>query len=174
LLPASIAAQRFEPIARQDAEFIERHDRIQLIKLPRGNSPKRLLTGRPSPSGGPPVEDVLGSWISERANRVYMIARLSCYCNPSVQIGLTPAIQLQSVAAEPGATQGATRRRRSFVIRNGLLGRCASLVGLQRYVDTDRVPNDGVSGPCYLPNDLTAALANLSKTLREVVDGQTK
>ena len=52
--------------------------------------------------------------------------------------------------------------------------RCASLVGLQRYVDTDRVPNDGVSGPCYLPDDLTAALANLSKTLREVVDGQTK
>ena len=36
----------------------------------------------------------------------------------------------------------------------------ASLVGLQCYVDTDRVPNDGVS--CYLPNDLTAALANLS------------
>ena len=87
---------------------------------------------------------------------------------------ITPAIQLQRVAAEHGATQGATRRRRSFVSCNGLLGRCASLVGLQRYVDTDRVPNDGVSGPCYLPNDLTPAFANLSKTLREVVDGQTK
>ena len=47
-------------------------------------------------------------------------------------------------------------------------------MSLQREVDTDRVPNHGVSGPCCLPNDLTAALANLSKTLREVVDGQMK
>ena len=68
-------------------------------------------------------------------------------------------------------TSATTRRRRSFVCCNGLLGRCASLLGLQRYVDTDRVPNNGVSGPCYLPNDLTAALANVSKALVEVIDG---
>lgn len=46
-------------------------------------------------------------------------------------------------------------------------------LGLQRYVDTDRVPNDGVSGPSHFLNDLTAALANLLKALVEVIDGQT-
>jgi hypothetical protein len=83
---------------------------------------------------------------------------------------LTPAIQLQGVAAE----HGATHRRRSFVGSNGWLGRCASLAGLQRYVDADRVPDDGVSNVRSFPNDLTAAFAYLSKTLRKVIDGQAK
>ena len=54
------------------------------------------------------------------------------------------------------------------------LGRCASLTGLQRYVNADRVSNDGVPGVSRSLDDLTATLANESKTLLEVIDGQTK
>jgi hypothetical protein len=55
-----------------------------------------------------------------------------------------------------------------------LLGRSASLIGLQRYVNTNRVSNDGVPGVSRSLDDLPAALANSSKTLREVIDRQTQ
>ena len=55
-----------------------------------------------------------------------------------------------------------------------VLGRCASLIGLQRNANTDRVSNDRVSRVGRSLDDLTATLANESKTLLEVIDRQTK
>ena len=56
--------------------------------------------------------------------------------------------------------------RRFFLLDGGVqIGLCASLPGLQRYANTDRVSNDGVSGVGESLDDLTAALANSSKTL---------
>jgi uncharacterized protein (DUF2336 family) len=53
-------------------------------------------------------------------------------------------------------------------------GRCASLVALQRKADTHGVSNDGAPGLRRSLDDLTAALANEPKTLREIVDRQAE
>ena len=75
--------------------------------------------------------------------------------------------------AEHGWRHGMSLPARSEVRDRQILTKFQS-ARLQRQVDTDRVPNDGVSGPSYYLDDLTAALANLSKTLVEVIDRQTQ
>lgn len=45
-----------------------------------------------------------------------------------------------------------------------LLGRCTSPIGLQRYEDSDRVPDDSAAGPGRSVDNLTPALANELKT----------
>ena len=76
---------------------------------------------------------------------------------PQVKRGIT----LASAASVPGAVCALAQSVTGAIVGcKHLLGRCVSLIDLQRYVDTDRVSNDGVPAIGRSLDDLAAALAN--------------
>ena len=68
VLPASIALERFQLIARWHAKRRERYRCIELIQLPARDGPERARTDSSCRTGIDAVEDILGAGTGERAN----------------------------------------------------------------------------------------------------------
>ena len=78
VLPSSVFAQSFQPIAGGDTEIAYGRDRIQHVQLSPGHAPNRLGTSASRVSGVPAVEHVFGSRVIARDDHSDMIARRSC------------------------------------------------------------------------------------------------
>lgn len=81
-LSRPVVRQGLKSVSRRDPQFLKRVHRIQLIQLPRGDSPQ---TCGASPAGilrAAAVEDILRSSAREGSDHQDMIARLPCYDQP--------------------------------------------------------------------------------------------
>jgi len=79
VLPATVARECLQVVARRYPKFLQANDRIQLLKLACCNCPQGHGASPTRSLGGPAVEHILDASTPERSDHMLSVAWAPCY-----------------------------------------------------------------------------------------------